>query len=496
MSDRSGLRVRFAPSPTGHLHVGSARTALFNWLLARKTGGTFILRIEDTDTARNVQGAERKIVQDLRWLGLDWDEGIDVGGPNGPYCQSQRLDLYEAAVKELLDAGNAYYAFDTPEELEAMRERAQAEKRTFAYPRPASFPDADDVNGARRAGKPAVVRFKMPGQDITVHDEVMGDVTITAGELDDFVIGKADGMPTYHLANVVDDHAMSVDLVLRGQEFLAQTPRHIALQRALRFPTPRYVHMPLTLDMKGRKLSKRDGAVEVHLFRRAGYLPEALLNFIALLGWNPGGDREKMTIDEMIELFSIERMNRVNARFDRDKLLAFNTDATAAASEERLLAAFDDWVSVNPSSPIAHARLDADAKRTLLRVNKGFRTFADVETKSGFLYKADDAVEYDPAAVKKTLAKGDNAGFKMLESLLPRLEATDPWNAETLEALIRDVCESQAVGMGKVAQPIRVAVSGTTISPAIFDTLVLLGKDKTVNRIRRALAGRKNGRCP
>jgi len=480
-------RVRFAPSPTGHLHIGSARTALFNWLLARQTDGAFILRIEDTDIARNVEGAEQKIMADLRWLSLQWDEGIDIGGPHEPYFQSQRIHLYDQAIQKLLDNGNAYYAFDTPEELEAIREKAQAEKRSFHYHRPAKFPTETDADKARAQGRPVVIRFKMPDEDITVHDEVMGDVTVMASELDDFIIRKGNGIPTYHLANVYDDAAMGVNLVIRGQEFLAQTPRHIALQRALGYSTPQYAHMPLTMDMKGRKLSKRDGAVEVFAFRQAGYLPEALLNFIVLLGWNPGGDREKLTVDDMIELFSTQRMSRVNAKFDREKLLAFNTDAIASATEERLLAAFDDYLAVNPDSPLSQANLDAETKRTLLHVNKGFRTFADIETKSGFIYRDDDAIQYDPAAVKKVLAKNDNAGYKMLDTLLPQLEATDPWTPETLETLIKNICESQQVGMGKVAQPIRVAVSGTTVSPAIYDTLVLLGKQKTLNRLRRTL---------
>lgn len=487
MSTDSVLRVRFAPSPTGYLHVGGARTALFNYLLARRSGGTFILRIEDTDTARNVAGAEQKIMDDLRWLGLQWDEGIGVGGPNGPYFQSQRLDLYNAKVDELLKAGKAYYAFDTAEELDAMRCTADARKQAFKYPRPDRFPDEDEARKAREAGRPVVVRFKMPGEDITVHDEVMGDVTVAATELDDFVIRKADGMAVYHLANVVDDAAMGVNLVMRGQEFLGQTPRHIALQRALSFATPRYAHLPLIMDMQGRKLSKRDGDVEVHSFRVAGYLPEALLNFIALLGWSPGGDREKMTKEEMIELFSLDRIGRTNAKFDREKLLAFNTDAAAAADDARLAAAFDDYLSVGDSA-IAKANLPAETRSDLLRINKGFRTFADIDRKCGFLYVDDAAIEYEEAAVKKVLEKG---GFDMLRALLPAFESHEPWTAESLESLLKGICESQSVGMGKVAQPVRVAVSGGTVSPAIYDTLVLLGKPKTVARIQGALALQK-----
>jgi glutamyl-tRNA synthetase len=468
--------------------VGGARTALFNWLAARHYGGTFILRIEDTDTDRNVAGADRKIIEDLRWLGLNWDEGIEVGGPNEPYYQSQRLDLYQEVIRKLLEPGQAYHCFDTPAELEAMREQAAAEKRAFRYPRPVSLPDESDVRKARADGRPVVVRFMMPDADITVHDEVMGDVTVRAAELDDFIILKADGLPTYHLANVADDAAMGVTLVMRGQEFLAQTPRHIALQRALGYRTPRYAHMPLILDMKGRKLSKRDGDVEIFAFRKAGYLPEVMLNFIALLGWSPGGDHEKLTVEEMIDLFSIERLGRTNAKFDRDKLLAFSTDAIAHATEDRLLVALDDWRSINPELPISRVNLDADTKRRLLTVNRGFRTYADIEHKSGFLYHDDADIQYDPIAVNKVLAKNDSAGYAMLETLLPLLTALETWSHQELERLITSVCESHSVKMGDVAQPLRVAVAGTTISPAIYDTLVLLGKQHTITRIRRTLS--------
>jgi glutamyl-tRNA synthetase len=465
--------------------VGGARTALFNWLLARKAGGTFIVRIEDTDTERNVPGADRKIMEDLRWLGLTWDEGIDVGGPHGPYYQTRRLDLYAAAARRLIEAGRAYYAFDTQEELAAMRARAEAAKQTFRYPRPAVFPDRRDVERARAQGRPVVVRFAMPDEDITVPDEVMGDVTVGAGELDDFVILKADSIPTYHLANVVDDAAMEVNLVMRGQEFLAQTPRHIALQRALGYPTPRYAHLPLIMDLKGRKLSKRDGDVEVFSFRAHGYLPEALVNFIALLGWSPGADREKLTLAEMIELFGIERIGRTNARFDREKLLAFNTDYAAAATPERLMAAYEDYLSVAEASPIARARPDEATRRELLRVCRGFRTFPDIDAKAGFIFVDDAALAYDPAAVAKVLVK--DGGYAILESLLPLLEKVEEWTTGRLEALLKGFCETRQVGLGKVAQPLRVAVSGGTISPAIGETLVLLGREKTLRRIRNAL---------
>jgi len=489
MTDQTALRVRFAPSPTGDLHVGGARTALFNHLLARRTGGTFILRIEDTDAARNVAGADERIMRDLRWLGITWDEGVGVGGPHGPYYQTQRLDLYRAAVDRLLASGRAYHAFETPEELEAMRAAAAARKASLRYPRPACFPDAADVRRAREAGRPVVVRFTAPDEPVTVHDEVMGEVTVAAEELDDFIILKADGMPTYHLANVVDDGAMGVNLVMRGQEFLGQTPRHIALQRVLGLPTPRYAHLPLILDMQGRKLSKRDGDVEVHAFRVAGYLPEALVNFIALLGWSPGGQREKMTLPEMVELFSLDRIGRTNAKFDREKLLAFNTDALAGADPDRLAAAFDDWLSV-ADNPLSRAGVPAELRPALLRANRGMRTFQDIAVRCGFLFIRDDELTLDPQAVAEVLTRGDHAGWRMLEQVLAALEALKDWTPESIESLLKSFCAERGAGMGRVAQPLRVAVTGTTVSPAIFDTLALLGRERTLKRIRRALSAR------
>jgi glutamyl/glutaminyl-tRNA synthetase len=301
--------------------------------------------------------------------------------------------------------------------------------------------------------------------------------------MDDFIIRKADGYPTYHLANVVDDALMGVNYVLRGQEFLGQTWRHVLLREAMDFDEPRYCHLPLITDMQGRKLSKRDGDVEVHAFRTGGYLPEALINFIALLGWRPGGDREKLTMAELIELFDVGRIGKSNAKFDRDKLLAFNTDATATAPEDRLLAAFKDYLSLN-ETPIPAD--DDELLLRLLRANKGFRTFADIPTKSGVLFVADDAYEYDENAVKKVLRKNDGAGYEVLEQLREKL-ADCEWSHDALEELIKDYCEQKALGMGKVAQPVRVAVTGKTVSPSIFDTLLILGKEKTLARIDRCL---------
>jgi glutamyl-tRNA synthetase len=489
VNDASGIKVRFAPSPTGYLHVGGARTALFNWLYARKTGGKFLFRIEDTDRARHVEGAAQMVLDDLSWLGIDWDEGFGIGGEAGPYRQSERLDIYREHASRLLAAGVAYYAFETPEELETMRKQAQVEKRTLWYSRPADTPnDPAAAEKARAGGKPVVVRFKVPGESVTVQDQVFGNVDVDAGEQEDFVILKNDGYPTYHLANVVDDALMGVTLVMRGQEFLGQTWRQKLLRQALEFPEPAYAHLSLILDMRGRKLSKREGDVEVRSFREAGYLPEALMNFVALLGWSPGGDVEKMSRVELIDSFSLDRLTRVNAKFDRDKLLAFNTVAAATVGEERLVQAFRDYLSVNPGDQIPAE--NSNLLETLLKANKGFRTFRDISNKSRVLFVPDDDFEYEDKAVKKVLAGGDGAGFVMLADLRPVLAETS-WDTKALTTLLERVCSEKEVGMGKVAQPIRVAVAGRTVSPGIVDTLLILGREKTLARIDRCLAKNK-----
>lgn len=493
------VRVRFAPSPTGYLHIGGARTVLFNWLFARKVGGRMILRIEDTDRTRHIADSTGRILDDLRWLGLDWDEGPEIGGDFGPYFQSERLDLYEAYLRKLLESGHAYYALETPEQLEALREQAGKEKRGFTYPRPDPLPTIEQGLSARKAGRPVVVRFKMPDQDITIADDILGEVTLRAGQIDDFVIQKADGYPTYHLACVVDDQLMKITHVLRGQEHLNNTPKHVALQRALGFSTPRYAHLPLIFNMDGSKMSKRDKEkaaqqgvtppeIDVHDFRVAGYLPEALVNFIALLGWSPGGDRERFTIQELTSEFSIERIGKANARFDREKLLSFNTDWAARLPVGRMREALRDYLNIH-DLPMRQA--DDEALARVLELCAGFRTFADVVTKAGFFFVPDDAIQYNPKAVKKVLAKNENAGFRMLEELLPELEALSEWSGAALETFLSDLCDRKGFKLGQVAQPLRVAVSGGMISPTIGETLAMLGRDRTLARIRRCLANAK-----
>jgi glutamyl-tRNA synthetase len=476
------VRTRFAPSPTGHLHVGNARTALFSYLLARNKGGTFVLRVEDTDRARHDEAAVAKILEDLRWLGIDWDEGIEVDGPNAPYRQSEALDIYANHIRRLLDEGRAYYAFETAEELAAMRSDTEAHRESFRYPRPDPLPTDRDAERARAEGRPVVVRFVVPARDITITDEIFGEVTVAAAEMEDFVIRKADGYPTFYLANAVDDARMGITHVIRGQEFLDQTWRPSALREALGFPEPKHAHMPLTVDSRGKKLSKREGDVDVHSFRAKGYLPEALVNFIALLGWNPGGDREKFTLAELAEVFSLDRVSKANAGFDRDKLVAFNTDAIASADEDRLIEALRDYLSLN-DTPVPSD--DDEMLRRLVRANKGMRTLADVPAKCGVLFVPDGSFTYEDKAVK-VLTKGGGAGFVVLADTRALLAQAD-WTAKGLEKVVTGYCEEKGLGMGKVAQPLRVAVTGTTVSPPIYDTLLVLGRERTLARIDRAM---------
>lgn len=532
--------TRFAPSPTGYLHVGGARTALFNWLWARRTGGTFILRIEDTDQKRNTPTAARQVMDDLKWLGIDWDEGPEVGGPSGPYHQSQRREIYDKYVRQLLDEKRAYYCFDTAEDLDALREEAEAQTGGFAYRRPESFPTQADADAARAEDRPVTVRFAVPqDKPLVVQDVVRGVITFAPGEISDFIIQKSDGFPTYNFACVVDDYLMRITHVIRGQEHLMNTPGQQALWRAL-FPgaeLPKYAHMSVTVSDTGGKLSKRErpkvlrdaikqmtavdfdklaaiGEItadeliafitgktvpdmpsidamaqylgvslpEINIvdFRKSGYLPETMVNFLALLGWNPGDDREIMPLPELIDAFDLARLTKSNSLFDRKKLVAFNTEHIKMTPPERLREHLRDYLKVI-ASPVLKA--DDELLARLIKICEGARTLADIERKSRFLFT--DAVEYDAKAVDKVLLKGD--GLAILAIVRGKLAAIDQFSEDKIETMLRTLAEEKQLGLGKVAQPLRVAICGNTISPPIFDSVQLLGKEVTLKRIDATL---------
>jgi len=532
--------TRFAPSPTGYLHVGGARTALFNWLLAKHTGGKFLLRIEDTDIRRNTLTATEQVMKDMRWLGLDWDEGPDIGGPNGPYLQSQRLEIYNQYAKKLIEQGKAYYCFDMPAEPERTRQLAEDEKRRNIYRRPEQFPDESDVKKARAAGKPVAARFLADQTDpIVVDDLVRGQVRFDSADIGDFIIIKSDGCPTYHFAVVVDDELMGVTHVIRGQEHLMNTPNHQLLQKALGFRVPQYAHMSVTVSENGGKLSKRErpnalrnaiSATEgldknelartcgisdeelegfltgqvapdmpvveamaqhlgVHLpeinivdFFKSGYLPETMVNFLALLGWNPGDGREIMTVDELIHSFDLSRVGKSNSLFDRKKLLAFNTEHIKMCPPEILKGHFRRYLEA-VGSPVAGA--DDMLLEYILRINEGARTLEQIEQKTRFAFIADDSIEYDPQSVKKVLLKSD--GLAILSVIAEGLEGLNPVSPEAVEQMLRMLAEHRQVGLGKVAQPLRVAICGNTVSVPIFDAVALLGKERTLRRIEQTL---------
>jgi len=548
--------TRFAPSPTGHLHIGGARTALFNWALAEPEG-IFLLRIEDTDRARSSEGASRGILDDLAWLGIGWREGPEHAGfggdPRGvgPFVQAQRLGYYDAAVRALLERDRAYPAFETPEELEALRSRAREAGGRFRYRRAA---DHDrEAALARMQTEPHVVRFRMPDEPVQVVDRVLGEVEFGEDLFDDFVIRKRDGYPTFHLAVVVDDALMGVTHVLRGQEHLNNTPRHVALQRALDYREPVYAHLPIIQNADGSKMSKRDkdrtaraaakrlladdpgararleaaveGArldawlpderaqleteelarladvlelelpcIDVEDFRRAGFLPEVLCNYLALLGWSPGEkdaegrDLERFDRDFLARRFSVERIGAGNARFDPEKLTAFNQDAIAALTDEDFFERWTHWCA--RYAPERLERAVGWRLRYAAMVRTRCRTLADATAADGpgaFAWVDDDAYAFEPKAVEKWLRKGEPSGLARLAEAREALAAQDPFEPEAIEATAGALAERLGVGLGKVAQPLRVAVTGSAASPPLGDTLAILGRDAVLRRIDRCL---------
>lgn len=534
--------TRFAPSPTGYLHVGGGRTALFNWLWARRMGGTFLLRIEDTDQKRNTPTAAEQVMTDLRWLGIDWDEGPEIGGPNGPYRQSERLDLYDKYIQQLLDEGKAYYCFETTEELDAMRKEAEKQKKGFIFRRPDQVPSEADAQKAREEGRAVTVRFAIPqDKPIVVTDIVRGEIRFNPAELADFIILKSDGFPTYNFACVVDDCLMEVTHVLRGQEHLMNTPGQQALWQAL-FPKtamPQYAHMSVTVSDSGGKLSKRERPkalrtaikarqdldmaslaevagisgddlesflksksvpdmpaidamaqhLDVHLpeinivdFCKSGYLPETLVNFLSLLGWNPGDQREIMTVEELIESFDLTRLNKSNSLFDRKKLIAFNTEHLRMEPGETVLGHLKAYLT-EVQSPLAKA--DDATLLHIIQLCAGARTLEQIDEKSRFLFIDDDKIEFDPKAVKKILLKA--GALETLQTVRDRLASMDEYTEPALEAMLRGLAEEKQVGLGKVAQPLRVALCGTTISLPIFDSVNLLGRERTLARVDTTL---------
>ena len=499
------VRVRFAPSPTGPLHIGGVRTALYNYLFARQNGGDMILRIEDTDQTRFVPGAEDYIIEALDWLGIKFDEGVHIGGNYGPYRQSDRKPIYRQYADQLIRDGWAYYAFDRPEALDAKRKEYEAQKKTFQYDcntrntmeNSLSLP-ADEVQRRLDEGTPYVVRFKFPDNiDITVHDLIRGDVTMNSRLLDDKVLFKSDGMPTYHLANIVDDHLMLVSHVIRGEEWLPSAPLHVMLYKAFGWEDtmPQFAHLPLLLKPDGNgKLSKRDGdrlgfpvfPLDWHNpdtgelssgYRERGYLPEAVVNMLALLGWNPGNDQELMTMDELIKLFSIEHISKSGAKFNVEKAKWFNHEYLQKCPDERLAEMFLPQLKEHG----VEAPMDYIVKVCgMMKERLNFPN--ELWDQTHYFFVA--PTEYDPKAVAKRWKPGMTTHMAKVIEILN----TVPFEYDAIhQALLEDYIKGNELNMGQIMNSLRLAVVGTTVGPDMLTLVMTIGKEETIARVQRAI---------
>ena len=474
MPDLDPVRVRFAPSPTGYLHVGGARTALFNYLYARKTGGAFVLRIEDTDRERSTDESTRTILDGMTWLGLAWDEG--------PVHQADGLARHRADAERLLAERKAYRCFCTPEELAAKREEL---KNEYRYDRACYHVHAEESDRRAAAGEPFTVRFRVPEGTTEWDDVVHGVTTFDNASIEDFIILRTAGTPIYNLAVVSDDVDMRITHVVRGDDHIANTPKQILLYRALGAPVPIFGHLPMILGPDGKKLSKRHGATAVGDYAGMGILPEALFNFLALLGWNPGDEREVMGEAELVEAFSLERINKKAAVFDTEKLLWMNGQYLARKPAGEVLALVGpELVAEGLVSP---AELEARPPWLLALVDLlKVRARSTLEIAPQARALLGETVEYDEAAVAKQWR--DPATAERLRAVREALAAVEPWTPEAIEPVLREVAERLGVGLGKVAQPLRVALTGSAASPGIDQVLWLMGREKALRRVDAAVS--------
>ncbi|MBN1446326.1 MAG: glutamate--tRNA ligase [Bacteroidetes bacterium] len=474
--ETENVRVRFAPSPTGFLHVGGLRTALYNVLFARKHGGTAVLRIEDTDRSRYVEGAVENLLRTLEWAGLRFEEGPMQGGAYGPYVQSERTALYRAHADRLLAEGKAYRCFCTPEELAASRERQIAEKKDPTYDRRCRALGEGEIRVKRDTGMPFTVRMKVPlvGQ-LQFHDLIRGEVTVHTEAIDDQVLLKSDGFPTYHLANVVDDHHMRISHVIRGEEWLPSTAKHVLLYEFLGWEAPLFAHLPLLLNPDRSKLSKRQGDVAVEDYRRKGFLPEALVNFVAMLGWNPGDDRELFTMSELEKEFSLERVGKTGAVFDGEKLRWFNAQYLRALPPDRLVEACLPWM-----------------RETGFDMSDPQRTRRVVSAHCNYLTLPSDITEYLSVFTQNAVVIPDAESRSMVEAAESQLvfrrfielaQSQDPWTGEEIKALIKTIQKDTGIKGKLLFMPLRLAITGEQHGPDLGMIAELLGRETVINRV-------------
>jgi glutamyl-tRNA synthetase len=473
------IRVRYAPSPTGRLHVGGVRTALFNWLFARKNGGTFVLRIEDTDLERSTEESVEQLERSMRWIGLDWDEGPEAGGPHPPYRQTGRFDLYRQAARELLDSGAAYCDFATPEELVGLRERARAEGRRPIYTGGEYREmDPDEARERIEAGEPYTVRFKTPREGQTVvHDMIRGPVTFENANLEDFVLMKSTDTPTYNFAAAYDDAEMGITHVIRGDDHLSNTPRQILIHEALGNELPAFAHVPQVLGPDKKKLSKRHGAASVEDFAERGYLPEALFNYLALLGAGYAADEEIFTPEELAERFRIDRVSGNPAVLDEKKLRAVNAVYLRRKSPEELAGLAAPMLV--ESGTVAEDELDRGRLEAIMELLKErIALTTEIPDAVGYFYGG--ALDYDEAEFEKQFGK--EFVRETFPELVKRLAALPEWNEESIEETVRGLAAEKEKGARHLIHPLRFAVTGRTVSAGLFETMELLGRDRSLLR--------------
>ncbi len=478
-------RVRFAPSPTGYLHVGGARTALFNWLFARRHGGVFVLRIEDTDAGRSAAEMVEGILDGLRWLGLDWDEGPAIGGLYGPYFQSQRFDRHRAMAEQLVACGAAYYCYCTPEELQARREAVERAGGGWKYDRTCCSLTPDKIAARERAGRPRAIRVRVPPGVVTFDDIVHGPIAFNGSEIEDFIIVRSGGDPTYQLSVVSDDVEMKITHVIRGDDHISNTPKQIVLHQALGVPVPQYAHVPLILGADKKRLSKRHGATSVTEYAVRGYLPEAMVNFLALLGWSPGsGDRELFTRDDLAAAFDLRGISGGDAVFNTDKLDWFNQQHIARLAPPDLAA------RLRPSfeqAGVWDAAFLGERREWFLAVLEQLKPRAkrlDEFAAIGRFFFT-DLLDYDQTAVDKHLLPDGVAGH--LAAVDAALAAIAPFDTLSIEAAVRAVADARGVKAVALIQAVRVALTGKTVSPGLFEVAALLGRDRAHQRLVAAI---------
>jgi glutamyl-tRNA synthetase len=484
MEDKK-IRVRFAPSPTGYLHIGGARTALFNWLYARHYKGTFILRIEDTDQVRSTEEAVNVILEGMKWLGLDWDEGPEKGGKYGPYFQMQRLPLYQEFAEKLLKNKKAYYCYCTRDELTESREKQTRENKSLKYNRHCLNLSEEEKKRYEAEGRKPVIRLKIPAKEITFDDLLRGEVTFDGGLLSDFVIMKSDGIPTYNYAVVIDDALMKITDVMRGDDHISNTPKQILIYEALGFAIPKFAHIPMIMGQDHTRLSKRHGATSVMEYKKMGYIPEAVVNYIAHLGWSSGDEREIFSKEELIKEFTLDKISRHAAVFSMEKLNWFNNEYLKRmpidSLTERLIPFLEEnnYIKKEDLSPAKLKWL----KEVVKLMQGRFRNFSQFIDYADYFFV--DKIDIEPQAFDSVLNKEGVPGI--LQALKEKLFALKSWDEESIENTVREVASSLQIKGGQIIHPTRVAFSGKKVGPGLFELMVVLGQEKTVKRLQEAI---------